>query len=707
MKIRPLFAILVLGLMAGLSFGNLSKEAYIDLEAFTSEIDKMECTDDASLLKESENEVNPKTLCPKTVERLALSPLGDFGTNSDGISDYLDSNYYKPLAYSMIRRANVGDLLNDLIFLDPKLFVLHGQPLQDRYNVFRDSIKELFGDLAGRMSDLDSNRETADQLVVDIVKKFHVYWNTLRMKNDVGRLKEDTKNVMAEIMDTYKEKYNYLSEMTGVLLTKLKEAYFRFLRAHKMLEVLNKDASRILAEQIVKRYIAVADRIHSGKTANILIVKEMHFILRTVECFHIVNYKNGLNEPSSISKFNTEIFIRIQMEYETYKAALAETDAFTLRTVRDFTVTLLLKCRHQIFETFYFHNVSDLVNYAPQYFEFDFRRLAKVYHETLDNLMMIPKTCVNFLALQNCAQHEANKVMRFISVKYKLKRSTSGWEIYDYTKMMIHLLFRSLSPLAYSNWSIFKQVYYQNLFAVMKNFQNHFMIRENDAIDELENMIGNSIREFRKINEKDITDFGVISVLEHKIYKELIDLKAEYNHDAPIENNHNILTNIEVQIHNFMVSFLKKYRSKMNAKTITIIKVVEDSVKAWISSNTNKSVTSIQVSNLVSPYVTNLATATYTHVSPTEKAQGVPPGLLVHPPLMVTKDYSIPGSQSFQDPFTSTQPTNQPKLSPTETQKIAGQVIEAHKKEKSENTFSARKFSSEDGALEGGSQLSV
>lgn len=707
MKARPLLAILVLGLMAGLSFSELSKEAFIDLQAFTSEIDKMDCTDDASLLKESENEVNPKTLCPKTVERLALSPLGDFGTNSDGISDYLDSNYYKPLAYSMIRRANVGDLLNDLIFLDPKLFVLHGQPLQDRYNVFRDSIKELFGDLAGRMSDIDNNRETADQLVVDIVKKFHVYWNTLRMKNEVGRLKEDTKNVMSEIMETYKEKYNYLSEMTSVLLTKLKEAYFRFLRAHKMLEVLNKDASHILADQIVKRYIAVADRVQSAKSASILIVKEMHFILRTMECFHIVNYKNGLNEPSSISKFNTEIFIRIQMEYETYKAALAETDASTLRTVRDFTVTLLLKSRHQIFETFYFHNVSDLVNYAPQYFEFDFRRLTKVYHETLDNLMMIPKTCVNFLALQNCAQHEANKVMRFISVKYKLKRSTSGWEIYDFTKMMIHLLFKSLSPLAFSNWSIFKQVYYQNLFAVMKNYQNHFMIRENDALDELENIIGNSIREFKRINEKEVTDFGVISILEHKIYKELINLKAEYNHDVPIENSHNILSNIEIKIHNFMVNFLKKFRGKMNAKTITIVRVIEDTVKAWVKTNTNKNVTSIQVSNLVSPYVTNLATATYTHVSPTEKAQGVPPGLLVHPPLMVTKDYSLPGPQSFEAPKSADEPTSQPKLSPAETKKVASNVIEGHKREKPENSISVRKFSNEDSSLEGGSHFSV
>lgn len=685
----------------------LPKEAFIDLHAFTSEIDKMDCTDDASLLKESENEVNPSTLCPKTVERLALNPLGDFGTNTDSMSGYLEDYYYKPLAYSMIRRSNVGDLLSDLIFLDPKLFVLHGQPLQDRYAIFRDGIKQTFGDLTDKMPDLQNNREVANQLVIDIIKKFHVYWNTLRFKGEFDRIKDDTKNVMAEIMDTYKDKFNFVSEVTRVLFEKLKEAYFRFLRAHKMIDVLNKDAARILAEHIVKRYNGVAEKIQQSHTAPTTIVKELHFILRTVECFHIVNYKNGLSEPASISKFNTDIFIRIQMEYETFKAVLAAHDPASLRKVRDFTAQLLLKCRHVIFVTFYYHHISELVNYAPQYFEFDFKRLSKVYHETLDHLMMLPKTCVNFLALKNCAQHEANKVIRYIGVKYSLRRSTSGWEIFDYMKMMIHLLFRSVTPLAYSNWSVFKQVYYQNLFAVMKNFQNHFMLREDEALDELEGLIGSAVERFKQEHEHDVNDFGVVALLERAVYKELLDLKGEYNHQEPLDRDQNALTNIQKTFQNFMHEFLERHRKQMNPTTITIVKVVEDTVSSWVTYTLNKNVTSIQVSNLVSPYVTNMATATFTHLSPTEAAQGVPPGLLVHPPLMITKDYSLPTTPHDVFEHAPAAVAAAAVSAPHSVEEVAGKVIVDHMTKVPMNTPVVHDAIHEDNSVDGVQHRSV
>lgn len=622
---------------------NTPSEVSGQLEYFMTELDKMDCADEAQLMNESENEISPKTLCPKSIEKIALSPLGDFGTDQNDIMDYLNNYFYKPLALNMLKRHSLGEMLIDLVFLDPKLFLLHNVPPQDKFAPFRESVTDSFGALVSKSYDIENNRKEVSDLLVDILKRFHLYWNSLRMKNQFHRAKEDTKSVMREIVNTYTNRYNYLAETTKILSEKLKDAFFRFLQANKMLDVLNKNAPAVLARQFIRRYRTICEQLKDGKSLATGLVKEIYFMIKIAQCFHIVNYKLGLTEQSSISRFNTEIFLKIEAEFDIYKGMLSGGDNVTaLRMIRDFTATLLLKCRHSIFVTFYYHHISELINNAPQYFEFDYRRLTKIYNEALDNLMMIPKSCVNFLALKNCALHESNKVIRYIGVKYGMKRSTSGWEIFEYLKMMLHLLFGEIDPLAYSNWTVFKQVYYQNLFAVTKTFQKHFLINDNHAMDDLENFVGAAVEKFKMEKSKEINDLGIIDILDRELYKEFINLKGEYNRQVPLESNPSAVSEVEKQMKNFIHVFFSKHKSQMNAQSVPVVKVIIDTVAEWAEYTLHKKATSIQVSNLVTPFVTNTATATFNSIPSNSKELVVPPQLMFHAPAILTRDFSQP-----------------------------------------------------------------
>lgn len=597
----------------------------LDIDSVIKELNNMECTDETKSAS-----TNPGgSLCPHDLKMTVLSPLGFFGSGVVDFYKYLDENFYKPLAYNMIRRTSLSELIDDLAFLDPKFSVLNGVPLQDNYGIFKDSILHHFADIQGKTSDMEKNHAVLNELIIQMLKRFHLYWNTLRSKNQTAKIKDDTVAILKELSNSFDEKQSFLTEVTQKLVEQLKDGYFRFMRAHKMIEILNVSAAEILVNQIVSRFQAVCDLIKESKYNEVKIVKETYFLMRMVQSYHIVNYKNGLSEPLSINQFNTQIFIRIQTDYEMYKSVLQFSDPIRLKRIRDFTATFLLKCKHLMYIIFNYHHISEIVNYTRMHFEFDSKRVTKVYNEMLDGLMLIPMTCVNFFALKSCSQHETNRILRYVSLRYHLKRSTSGWEIYDYLKMMMQLLFRNIDDLAFSNWSIYKQAFYQNLFIVMKDFQKFFVLQDDDCIDELQGFIGKAIQKFKEANYSDITDFGIIDLLQKKLYRNFLDLKGEYNNKAPYDHNPTVLSNIQRTTHNYLSNFIKLNNAKIDDKSVQVIKLIEDTVESWVHYMMSKPNTSIQVSNMITPFVTNLATATYSNI-PSDKTPIAPPAFITH-----------------------------------------------------------------------------
>lgn len=638
----------------------------IDVKAFFNEIDNMDCNDPDRQIHPEENEVPTSVLCPEQVESLSLKPMGDLGKDQNHLQNFLDANFYKPLAFGMVRRNNYADVVSDLLFLNPKLSMIKDNIKQTDYRPFKDSVRDLFEALQNHAVEDNYFADDRSAVVTELLKRFHIYWNSLRLEGQFGRAKSDTKSVMTEISQLYLQKYKYLSEVTKIFVEKLKDAYFRFLRAHKMLEVLNREAEKILAQQFVRRYVSVANEMRDGKIPPNIIARETFFLLKIALCFHVVNYKNGLNEASSIAKFNTLVRERIESEYETVKCAMSDKASSELKIIRDFTAVLLLKCRHLMYKIFYFNRVTEVINNPAKLFEWDYDRLTQIYNRAKDNLMMVPKICINYAMIKSCTLHEVKKVFRYVVLHFRLNKSTFGYEIREYLKELLNAMFKEMQGFHFASWSEYKRLYYENLFVALTTYKRHFYINDDEVIDDLENLVGIHLEESKQLLNHSFIDLKVYDVFQNTIYNLFVELKGKYNKWAPYDRQEQILMQISGAVNDKVKTFLKENRHLMDPHNRQIKDIMEAALKKWIEYELHKPVTTIQVTNLVTPFAPDISTSTYVDLNARADMNIVPYPNLVLPPSPTTVIGIAPHFEPVEEPK---EPEPAPEL-PVEYEKV-------------------------------------
>lgn len=116
----------------------------------------------------------------------------------------------------------------------------------------------------------------------------------------------------------------------------------------------------------------------------------------------------------------------------------------------------------------------------------------------MDNLILVPTICNNISELKICVMKEMNRSLRNIAKKFQLKKQISGWRIYEYITFLFHKFFKDVYPNIWLSLPNFKSFYYQTLFRLMYTFKRNFGVKENEAIMNLENMIVNTIYNFKE-----------------------------------------------------------------------------------------------------------------------------------------------------------------------------------------------------------------
>lgn len=574
------------------------KEKKFDIDRFLAELDEFDCDHKkpgSGAFDEADTEFDQ--LCAENLEASTFKPLGDFNIDQNGFFDYIRNNIYRPLAYNMQRKESLSGILDDLIFLDDSHSLIKGNVPEDTYGDFEDRILKYFQTAEGKTSDMEKNQGDISEILVQILKEFHIYWNSLRYKGQIDKVKVDTKEVMRNILREYQIKEKFLYEVTRTLADHIKEAYQRFITAHQSIKILNRKGASIIAEKMVQRYRSVIDAIKHSEFNYVKFVHEVALIIDMQQAYYIVNYKSRVNEPKSIKNFQTQVMEQIKKNYEFITAHIPKDDQ-TRHDIKDFTAALLLKMTHSEFLIFKYYGVSHIVNFSSARLQSLSQTTVKVYYELLNNLMMIPKNCVNFLTLKHCAFHETNRILRLIGSKYMLKRSTGGWAIYQYVHDMMKMLYSKSNDLVYSNWTIFKAYFYQNLFAIMYNFKKRYLINDMDCLEDLETLIGDTIDKFRTDNGTARINFGLIDELDEDLYYEFLDIKARFNHFTHIEKDPQILMQIQNELFVSFKKFEQKYNAEINQDFITLMDHVKHTIEEWRAASLRAPEVSIQVGEL-------------------------------------------------------------------------------------------------------------
>jgi hypothetical protein len=556
------------------------KQRDFDIDRFLEEFDRIDCS------KNNGDESDPlNVLCEHKLMNTAFSPLGDFNSDHNAFYNYLKDQIYQPLAYDVRKRQSISDMLIDTMNMSNKTSIFEGKPLMTNYNKFEETIVKFFEDIAGKSSDMEANKDAINENIISILKRFHLYWNFLRYKGQFEKLKVDTKEVMRTLLKSYMMKRDFLNYISKTLIKGIIKAYYRFIRAHKMIEVLNKYGPQLIINQIVKRYKTVGERIKNSNFSQILTVKEISYLISLVQVYHILSYKQGLQDSTIINNFSTAIVRRIQTEYDFFEQYLTDEplDKLRLKQIRDFTAVLLLKFKHMTFIMFNYHGISQYAN-LPQMNYIKSPFAIKIYYEVLDNLLMIPKTCANFLLLKNCVVHETTKVLKYITNKYMVKRSTYGWYYLQELTSMMRSMYSMSDQSVWDNWDLFKNYFYQNLFSVMYTYKKMFQVSDMDVVENLESLIGNKIDEM-KAEASPMTDpleFGVLDQLDKSVYNEFLQIKADYNNYAPIERDPTIRSYIKNRLNKFFILFLKENKSHVSTPVKELIKKIKASIDVWV-----------------------------------------------------------------------------------------------------------------------------
>lgn len=133
-----------------------------------------------------------------------------------------------------------------------------------------------FKEIAGMAVDIEGNKDNINNQMLNVLKKLHLYWNTLRFSNQFGKIKQDTKLLIRNMLQDYLVKRDFLQFIAKTLLKSITQAYYRFTKANYMYNILaSPECPMLLAQQIIYVYKSVAEILYDYSASNTMQVREI------------------------------------------------------------------------------------------------------------------------------------------------------------------------------------------------------------------------------------------------------------------------------------------------------------------------------------------------------------------------------------------------------------------------------------------------
>lgn len=155
-------------------------------------------------------------------------------------------------------------------------------------------------------------------MVVNSLKELHVYWNVRRQNKQLKNLHSTTLNFVRELLLRFKRTNDSMKATTIDLLFHIKNAYFNFLRAQKLIKLIRHKAGELVTVEILRRYKNNVEAIHSKESNPQLRVSEIAHILDLLRAFFLINYFKDMTDSKNQAIYQTFIFEKIKSIFEEY-----------------------------------------------------------------------------------------------------------------------------------------------------------------------------------------------------------------------------------------------------------------------------------------------------------------------------------------------------------------------------------------------------
>lgn len=501
---------------------------------------------------------NPYSVCEGDLADALFSPLGSVNTHVSNIYNHLNNNIYKPLSYKVYPdRFSYSDALHDMLFLDKdNLMIKKDLPIPD-FTQFQSMILGGFAEIANYASNFDANKPIISKLILDILKHFHIYWNVKRQQNQIDSTKINTYSILKKIIQRYREENYSMKATTLHLLHNIREGYFKFVKAHKMHQMMTKNAAEMVVYQFLKRYDLYVKVLREGRFRVENYFYELSVFLELYRTILNINLNRGMKDDANIQYVKKNIHERITNMYLVYEEYMIKIKDERLEEVTQFTAVLLLKLtqRQEVMAGMY--SIEGFIRREPFKVKSVWTTHVKTFYELMDYWMVIPGKCADITKLRICTQSIGLRMTNKFKLKENLHISVGGAHFYRFLREVFHELVANMDAKdGFSNPESYRNLYFSELFKISEKIRMTYLIKDMSTVDDLQNQIGILIEKEKSREGVPIKVIKLLAKLDESIYDFWLTIKDQYNKKSPVENSAKIMNEIKFKTGQFFNKFV-------------------------------------------------------------------------------------------------------------------------------------------------------
>jgi hypothetical protein len=139
--------------------------------------------DVTNYLKKNHEKFEKPIFCGAKLNGTLFEGMENVGYSPYALFGWIKHNLYLPLGYKVYPKFNYPDVLNGIMDLEKRHSMIHAEMQIPNKRDFARMVDKTFDVMANASIDLDNNRGQISNIIVDLLKKFHIYWNVLRMRH--------------------------------------------------------------------------------------------------------------------------------------------------------------------------------------------------------------------------------------------------------------------------------------------------------------------------------------------------------------------------------------------------------------------------------------------------------------------------------------------------------------------------------------------
>ena len=554
------------------------------------------------MIEQEQMEDEVMSLCDADLRKGILNPLGRINVFPKKLYKYMNNQIYMPLGYDVDSKTTFSELIKDAIFLNEDNSKISENMMLPHNKEYKNNILEAFKNIQHYSTNFEDNKPQISDAILDLLKKFHIYWNVKRRRNEMDQVKTNTMDIIRTLINQYRKSEDNMRLTTLNILSNVKDAYFRFFRADKLLTVLKDKPVEQITVQILRRYKDNVDKIRMHDSSYKTMITEVGYILELCLSFWKVNFLNNIVDKQNEERFRFAVYDKIKEIYADYQKYMIETGDSKYNDVKDFTVILLSKLEvkmHKIFQIYSFQGYNGQPKVPV---ENELYSAAELYFKLMDQLVIVPERCLDMQVndIKECLTSDISKILNNFYFDYWMFASVNGAQLFDFLRIGLTQIIEAMD-LAHEwdnaiNW---KNKYFAELFKFDELFRQKYYIRKVYELDDLMNSIGYIIERQKGLQIMAKNHFKLLDKLDTDIYELFIRLKADYNQFDPLNKHVDILNKIKERIHNFLQKFVKSYPGKTGQRVKHLVNDISRTVEKWYREHCIKYVVNTSPNNKI------------------------------------------------------------------------------------------------------------